>query len=279
MSHDNSPENVLERKGALKAANIPVDVLDLLSKGQIESVNLTEWLAVDHSKLIEHVWNEVELTDEADSLITQINALKEKKTMKIIPLVAHVLLRIFNEKREKDAKRLFEFFAAHRSDSVRCWAAYTIGINDDPVQDKLSNIQRFAADKHFGVREIAWMAVRESITDKLGEALDILEEWTWNQDENIRRFSVESIRPRGVWCKHIQQLKEKPELAVHLLNNLKSDDSKYVQDSVGNWLNDASKSNSQWVSDLCEKWEKESDTKHTKRIVIKATRTIINTAK
>jgi len=48
-----NPE-ILNRKGARKAEDIPVKVLELLNNGKIETVNLTEWLAVDHLKLIEN---------------------------------------------------------------------------------------------------------------------------------------------------------------------------------------------------------------------------------
>ena len=55
-------------------------------------------------------------------------------------------------------------------------------------------------------------------------------------------------------------------------NLWKSDYSKYVRNSVGNWLNDASKTQSGFVRKLCRRWE--SETKETKYIVKKALRTV-----
>jgi 3-methyladenine DNA glycosylase AlkC len=55
---------------------------------------------------------------------------------------------------------------------------------------------------------------------------------------------------------------------------LKNDAAKYVQDSVGNWLNDASKTQTNFVIELCKKWEAESKTKETAYIIKKALRTI-----
>lgn len=59
-----------------------------------------------------------------------------------------------------------------------------------------------------------------------------------------------------------------------ILEPLKSDNSKYVQDSVGNWLNDASKTQLVFVKELCKRWDMESDTKQTKYIIKKALRSI-----
>ena len=55
---------------------------------------------------------------------------------------------------------------------------------------------------------------------------------------------------------------------------MKTDKAKYVQDSVGNWLNDASKTRPDFVVALCERWENESPAKETKYIVKKALRTL-----
>ena len=44
-------EIIKNRKGVQKAVDIPSEVLSLLNEGRIETVNLTEWLAVDHSQL------------------------------------------------------------------------------------------------------------------------------------------------------------------------------------------------------------------------------------
>lgn len=265
----------LARKGARKLTDIPSDVLELLQTGALQSVNLTEWLAVDHLTLLHHVLLELGLEQETHAMIERLRCTKETKIMKIIPAIAVEWLGLFAQMPEQDSSRIFHSLASHLSDSVRCWAAYIIGLDQRlSLEERLAAIRPFAADTHFGVREIAWMAVREPIMRDLERALALLAVWVMDPDANIRRFAVESIRPIGVWAKHIQPLKENPALALSLLERVKADPVKYVQDSVGNWLNDASKTRPEWVVEVCNQWLDVSDTKETRRIVAKAKRSV-----
>ncbi|WP_179223753.1 DNA alkylation repair protein [Paenibacillus tyrfis] len=271
---------IIQRKGARKAADIPEAVMQLLQRGGLQTANLTEWLAIDHLKLLQHVLCELELHEESDEMLSGLERLDQKKIMSTIPAIARKWLSLLDRVPEKEGFRIFHALACHRSDSVRCWAAYMIGLDERlTITQKLTGIRPFAADSHFGVREMAWMAVRESISNELLQALDILHEWVRDEDSNIRRFAVESLRPQGVWAKHLYVLKEQPQLALPLLEEVKSDPVKYVQDSVGNWLNDAGKTNPNWVRRICDAWLEASDTKETKRIVARATRSLLEKSK
>ncbi|MGE1212478.1 DNA alkylation repair protein [Bacillus pumilus] len=268
-------EEMINRKGARKGTDIPHDVLSLLNQGEIESVNLTEWLAVNHMTLIQHVLPSAGLDHRLGEVSSEIAKQKAESGMKAIRLIGQLLDGVLREENEEKQAKVLQVFAHHVSDSVRCWDAYMNKQSLSTLEEKLAYIQPFAADYHFGVREIAWMSVRESLSLQLDQSIEHLTEWAKSEDENIRRFSVESIRPRGVWTKHIELLKQEPERALPILNLLKSDPSTYVQDSVGNWLNDASKTQPNWVTNLCDQWSKDSDTKATSRIVKKAKRTIV----
>ena len=263
-----------ERKGARKLADIPCEVVDLLQRGQLQSVNLTEWLAVDHFILLQHILIEFGLQQEGQTMVLRLQDMKETKIMKMIHAIATEWLQ-FLDQMPQDRSRIFGALASHPSDSVRCWAAYIVGLDQRlSMDEQLAWIRPFATDGHFGVREIAWMAVRESITKELEKSMELLTDWVRDPDANIRRFAIESTRPVGVWAKHIQELKANPRLALPLLDVVKSDAVKYVQDSVGNWLNDASKTNPEWVIQICQQWLKDSDTKETRRIVTKAKRSL-----
>lgn len=271
--------DISHRKGARKITDIPNEVVELLQKGQLQSINLTEWLAVDHIVLLQNVLNGLGFEKESKLIIQRLNHLPDKKKiMKIIPAIArewHTLLDCLSE---IERSRIYNSLSQHGSDSVRCWAAYIIGQNHRmSTLEKLAGIRPFAADIHFGVREISWMTVRDSCITNLHESIEYLGDWVRDEDANIRRFAIELTRPQGVWAKHITALKVNPAIALPLLEVVKSDPAKYVQDSVSNWLNDASKSNPDWVVRTCDMWLNESDTKETKRIVTRAKRSLIKT--
>jgi 3-methyladenine DNA glycosylase AlkC len=235
---------------------------------------ILEWLAIDHFKIIETNFSEIGISKENTELILEkIRGQKKPSTMSTTKLVGTTIYELYSTNKELNS--IFNKLSSHLSDTIRCYSPYLKSLNVKlSIEEKLSHSKGLIADKHFGIREIVWMALRPEIEKDLSKSINILSSWTTSKDENIRRFTTESIRPRGVWCKHIEELKENPEMALPILQNLKSDKSKYVQDSVGNWLNDASKSKPNFVIELCEKWHKESSTKETAKIIKRAKRTI-----
>ncbi len=260
------------RKGARSAKDIPDDIMAQLNAGQIESANLVEWLAIDQLSLLKGFLEQADRNQYLAPVINRIEQLKKKSVNTLNEAIGTELLSLARQHSDDD---LFSFMAQHPADMVRCWAAYFVGGNDElSINAKLTRIQPFAADRHFGVREVGWIAVRPTIIQQLSPAIDILAKWTSSSDTNIRRFASEATRPRGVWCPHIEELKQNPALALSILEPLKSDSARYVQDSVGNWLNDASKTQPEFVVNLCQKWTTESPTKETAYIVKKALRAL-----
>ncbi|SDZ73122.1 3-methyladenine DNA glycosylase AlkC [Porphyromonadaceae bacterium KH3R12] len=261
-----------KRKGARSTKDIPADILQQLNSGQIETANLVEWLAVDQKLLLENLLNQHTRTDYLNPVLAKIDRLKKQTVNTVNEAIG---TELFLRATQNNDKEFLTIMSNHHADLVRCWATYTIGKNENlDITETLLQIQPFAADKHFGVREICWMAVRHKIAQNLTDSIEILSGWTTNEDENIRRFTTESTRPRGVWCEHIEVLKISPELGLSILEPLKSDKAKYVQDSVANWLNDASKTQPEFVRELCRRWETQSNTKETRYITKKALRTL-----
>uniref|UniRef100_UPI0031CE2E0A hypothetical protein n=1 Tax=Klebsiella sp. TaxID=576 RepID=UPI0031CE2E0A len=72
-----------------------------------------------------------------------------------------------------------------------------------------------------------------------------------------------------VWCAHIGELK------LAILSPLRADPSKYVHDSVANWLNDAGKENRQRVQSLYAQWLADTSAPAILRICQRARRNLI----
>ena len=69
-------------------------------------------------------------------------------------------------------------------------------------------------------------------------------------------------------------LKAQPWRGLPLLEPLRADASRYVQNSVANWLNDAAKTQPAWVREVCERWSRGKAPAATLYIVRRAQRSI-----
>jgi 3-methyladenine DNA glycosylase AlkC len=156
---------------------------------------------------------------------------------------------------------LFRYLASHRSDAVRQWCVYAVNNPSSAVslEDLLVATIPFAVDSHMSVRECAWMAFRPFLMKRLDEGLRLLAAVARSHDPRARRFAVEVSRPRSVWGRHSTALKKDPELGRPILEAVRGETNRYTQLSVGNWLNDASKSRPDWVRALCDQWSCDSD--------------------
>ncbi len=233
------------------------EIITELNSGQREASNLMESLAVDVKILLHHVLPAFDFP----TLPASLGIIKKYR------LIAAELQKQFGF-------MLFESLKTHASDTVRTLACCLLGEQSFSFSEKLALVRPLADDHHAGVREWAWMALREDCTAALEHSIALLIPWTAAPSCNIRRFASELTRPRGVWCKHIRVLREQPWLGLPILLPLRSDPAKYVQLSVGNWLNDAGKDHAKWVKDLCEAWVKASYNKDTDKICKRAMRNL-----
>ncbi|HSI52709.1 MAG TPA: DNA alkylation repair protein [Ramlibacter sp.] len=260
------------RKGAARIALIPPEVLDALNDGLVPTVNLNEFLALDLARLARSVARDIGVPPEHVRIADTLAMLGAFKPIKRHAHVARALYDLAEPRDDRD--EVAHALATHTSDVARSWATQWVMFAAMPLPRKLASVRRFAADPHFGVREMAWMAVRDEVAGAIDEAVVLLQPWVLDPDENIRRFASELTRPRGVWCAQIEALKSRPWRALPLLEPLKADPSRYVQNSVANWLNDASKTQPEWVHDTCERWSAESPSAQTAYIVRRALRSL-----
>ncbi|MEO1009471.1 MAG: DNA alkylation repair protein [Planctomycetota bacterium] len=247
---------------ARRPSEVPTAVRAELDAGTRETANLAEALAVDFAAL----------ADAAGLPAAIGSALRDASgegVTRRVRLAGELLL-------DHAGASSLDRFAGHPSDTVRSWACYAIAAHArGDLAGILGRLQPLADDHHFGVREWAWLAVRDEIARSVGAAIALLAPWAGDSSANIRRFASEATRPRGVWCVHLPELKGEPEIGLPLLEPLRADASKYVQDSVANWLNDASKTRPDWVVETTDAWLRaEPGNPATTRIAKRARRSI-----
>lgn len=238
--------------------------LRLLNQGKAQARTLTEALAIDHRILLEHA------VPAAPTALTA--AVDRAQSLGILKRM-HAIGAALSEHLPTDHQHRL---ATHESDTVRGWACFAAAA--DPVstdlEHLLSTLKPLADDPCFTVREWVWMAARPILVTNLDRGIDLLSGWTGSPSERIRRFASEALRPRGVWAKHIDELKQDPGRGLPLLEPLKADGARYVQDSVANWINDAAKTNPEWARGLCARWDARSPTPQTTRITTRALRSL-----
>ena len=248
-----------------------------LNSGEVASRTLVELLSVDFDALFASV---VPKAPKAalDELAAAGERVVKKKGTPPTPRVGIVQrMELGGMLLARHATKRLAALSKHPSDTVRGWCCYALTRGDAtplPLSEQLRVIEPFADDEHSGVREWAWMAARPAIASNVGPAIKLLKPWTRSDSANIRRFATEATRPRGVWCTHIDELKANPAAAQPLLEPLRADPTKYVQDSVSNWLNDAAKHDEAWVRILTKRWLQESDAAATARICRRALRSV-----
>lgn len=268
----NIPESIPRRKGARTTSGVPPEVKELLDAGELETVNLCEWLAVDHGRLGGRILRDLGWADAEGELGAALAAMAKASAVKRSSVVAGA---IAGRAGKAGWSRAFEHLGSHRSDIARGWACELIGrLEECALAERLRLVKPLAADPNMGVRESAWLAVRAALAAELPAAIELLVPWTAEADPNLRRFASEATRPRGVWCRHIEALKRDPSLGLPILEPLKADSSLYVRNSVANWLNDASKSQPEWVRRLVARWLVASPTEETGHIAKRALRTL-----
>ncbi|MFK7746860.1 MAG: DNA alkylation repair protein [Kordia sp.] len=263
------PEHIINRKGPRSLKDLNPEVIEYLNKGLVETKNLMEWLAADQLVLLKLVLNSLGKSVWYPDFEVAVNAQKKPTANSNTKVIGETFALLTSD------KKIYAELKKHTSDLVRCWACWAESTQHDSVPELLKIMKPYAADTHFGVREVVIFATKERMITDLDTSVDLLSKWTTSSDENIRRFAAESMRPIGVWTKKIAAFQENPAKALSVLIPLQSDASKYVRDAVGNWLNDASKSQPDWVSGLCSQWKKQSDTKETAYIIKRGMRTIL----
>lgn len=115
--------------------------------------------------------------------------------------------------------------------------------------------------------------IRPFLRQDLRRTLKVMETWSREEDEHVRRLASEGCRPRLPWSFRLDALIVDPSPTARILENLKADPSLYVRKSVANHLNDITKDHPAWVLNRIEGWDLENA--HTAWIAKRALRSLI----
>ena len=119
----------------------------------------------------------------------------------------------------------------------------------------------------------AEFAIREFLRRDLARTLAVMEHWSLDADEHVRRLASEGCRPRLPWSFRLDALVADPSPAAPILHHLRADPSLYVRKSVANHLNDISKDHPDWMLARLASWDLTHP--HTQWIAKHAARTLI----
>lgn len=112
-------------------------------------------------------------------------------------------------------------------------------------------------------------AVRPFLREHQNLTLRTFESWVRDDNEHVRRLVSEGTRPYLPWGEKLHVFAEDPLITWHLLEALSEDQSKYVQKSVANHLNDHSRLHGKWLVQKLKTWPNFWVQKHALRTLIK----------
>lgn len=119
----------------------------------------------------------------------------------------------------------------------------------------------------------AEFAIREFLKRDLVRTLTVMESWSRDENEHVRRLASEGCRPRLPWSFRLEALVADPSPVAPILENLRADPSLYVRKSVANHLNDISKDHPDWMLQRLKSWDLAHP--HTQWIAKRAARSLI----
>ncbi|NNE99788.1 MAG: 3-methyladenine DNA glycosylase [Pyrinomonadaceae bacterium] len=97
-------------------------------------------------------------------------------------------------------------------------------------------------------------AIRPFLEMHQTKTLREMRKWSKSPNVHLRRLASEGIRIKLPWAKKLEMFAEDPAPIIKIIENLKDDDSKFVQKSVANSLNDILKVNRHCAEEIIEEW-------------------------
>lgn len=107
-------------------------------------------------------------------------------------------------------------------------------------------------------RNTSEYAVRPYLEKYPKKALRQMINWSKNKNFHLRRLASEGVRPRLPWASKLDQYIEDPKPIIPILENLRTDQIKFVQKSVANCINDILKDNYDLGMSMLISWSETS---------------------
>lgn len=98
-------------------------------------------------------------------------------------------------------------------------------------------------------------AIRPFLEAQPARTLQIMEQWSHDENVHVRRLASEGMRIRLPWAKKSLTAIGHPQIFQLILSNLRHDPEKFVQKSVGNNLNDLLKEKPDLALHIVRAWE------------------------
>jgi 3-methyladenine DNA glycosylase AlkC len=115
-----------------------------------------------------------------------------------------------------------------------------------------------SAIKEITKRHTGEYCIRPFLEKETQQTLAVMKRWSCDANVHVRRLASEGVRPRLPWARKMAAFVADPQLILPILENLKDDDSRFVQKSVANNLNDILKDNYEVAISTLKQWSTEA---------------------
>jgi len=105
-------------------------------------------------------------------------------------------------------------------------------------------------------RNTSEFTIRPYIEKYPNRTMNQIAKWTDHDNFHIRRLASEGIRPRLPWAKKLQGFIDDPQEVLTILESMKDEETRFVQKSIANCLNDILKDNPEIAKQIIETWAK-----------------------
>ncbi len=156
---------------------------------------------------------------------------------------------------------LFAHPDSNRNNHMKNYAIALMGelatFSEENFQKAMLQTKIWAEHPHWEIREMSGQVIRKGLKVFPIKSLAILKEWSTSESDNLRRLSIESLRPLA----DIKWLRDpkKNDCILEILALNKADSSIYVRKSVGNNLKDLTKYMPEKILTLVREWIKEAE--------------------